>query len=145
MGQAKLRGTFEQRAAAAIAKQPVTTGLDILNCGAGDLEIRFTKDDPIEIERASRIITDMLRRGYSLFVPGDDGRLVRVQKFDPKQMTYTIACGPTEPVPEKLEEYESIETSFKAAEKKKRGRPAKSKTVHMASTKATCVGRTAGG
>jgi len=137
MGQAKLRGTFEQRAAAAIAKQPVTTGLDILNCGAGDLEIRFTKDDPIEIERASRIITDMLRRGYSLFVPGDDGRLVRVQKFDPKQMTYTIACGPTNEMPE-------VETvSDSAPTPKKRGRPAK--TVHMASTKATCVGRTAGG
>jgi len=72
-------------------------GIDILNCGEGDLEIRFKEGDAIELERAKRIIGDMLKRGYALFVRGSDGGLIRVKRFDPKQNCYVIADGPTVP------------------------------------------------
>lgn len=68
--------------------------LQVLNCGRGDLKVSFEKDDPLEVERARRIIEDMLKRGYSLFIDSDGkGKLVKVQKFDPATNEYIIADG----------------------------------------------------
>lgn len=66
-------------------------GIDILNCGTGHTEVRFNNDDPIELERAKRIIKDMLKRGYVLFIEGPDKKLIRVNSFNPDTGCYIIA------------------------------------------------------
>lgn len=101
----------------------------------GHLEISFKEGDVLELERAKRIIGDMLKRGYSLFVHGKDQALIRVKKFDDKHNVFIIADGPTVPA-------EAL-----PVEPKKRGRPRKEKdvAVPMTKAKATVVGRSAGG
>jgi len=68
----------------------MTPGLDILNTGRGHAEVTFDHQDPIELERGKRIIEDMLRRGYLLFIQGDDGAVVRVESFDGERGRYII-------------------------------------------------------
>lgn len=125
-------------------------GLDILNCGAGHLEIRFDEKDVIEIERAKRIIQDMLRRGYALFVHGPDNTLIRVKRFDAAKGVYIIADGPTI-APEPSEVQDDPRATPTPPEqtdggvKRGRGRPRKEKEVPMAEAKVTVVGRSAGG
>lgn len=97
-----------------------TGGLDILNAGSGHIEIRYDTNDTAEIERAKRIIEDMIKRGYSLFIEGEDGALTRVESFDAKSGAYVIA------------------------EKGKKRRPHGVK-VPMAKAKVTAIGRTSGG
>jgi|ERR1041385_4537736 hypothetical protein len=104
--------------------------LDVLNCGEGHLEIKFNERDVIETERAKRIIQDMLKRGYALFIHGKDNALIRVKKFVPKSGCYIIADGPTIP-PEAIPTSESQERGVRS--------------VKMGKCKATVVGRSAGG
>jgi hypothetical protein len=66
--------------------------LDILNCGAGHLKFSFDGSDPLEIEKAKRVIEDMLRRGYALFVEVD-GELHKAEGFDPETTSYIISEG----------------------------------------------------
>lgn len=110
-------------------------GLDILNVGAGHMELRFDKD-PMELERAKRIITDMLKRGYVLFVEGKDQKLQRVQAFDPEKMVYLIADLGEETVP-------VPEVGSAPPATKRKGRPRKE--VPIASVRATALGRSSGG
>ena len=107
--------------------------LSVLNVGKGDVEITFDKDDPLEIERAKRIIQDMLRRGYSLFIEVD-GKLKPVKKFDPAREVYKIADGAL-----------YVGDQMEAAGTGKRGRPKKTVDVPMRKTRATGVAPTAGG
>ena len=44
----------------------------ILNVGSGDTKLLFDKSNPAEMIRASRIVKDMLRRGYALLIEFDD-------------------------------------------------------------------------
>lgn len=130
-------------------------GLDVLNCGMGHLEIRFNAQDVIELERAKRIIQDMLRRGYALFINDSDGKLTRVKKFVYETGTYIIADGPStfdiEVEPDTLAESISNPPVLPvpddaAIPPKPRGRPKKGeKIVQMTQTKATVIGRSAGG
>jgi hypothetical protein len=75
--------------------------VDILNTGAGHMQLRFDKSDPIEADRARRVVTDMLRKGFALFVeigelePGRPN-MVRVEAFDAERDVYVIADVPTE-------------------------------------------------
>jgi hypothetical protein len=88
-------------------------GIDVLNTGYGDFEMRFDPDKPDEVQKAKETITDMLKRGYAIFIQqGKETR--RVRKFDPDKNVYIIGCTPAEEVP-------------------------------IAETKATAVGRSAGG
>lgn len=119
------------------------TGIDILNTGLGHMEVRFDKDEAIEQERARRIITDMLRRGYALFLTGQDGKMIRVKDFDPATDCYIIGDGPTDPEPAMLEPEPVAEPGIAVAPPLKRGR--KGKHVPMGKVLATAVGRTAGG
>jgi hypothetical protein len=76
----------------------MTTGqLDVLNCGEGDIKITFNGDDPMEMARAERIIVDMLKRGYAIFVHGKGDKLIRVHRFKPGKNTYLLADGPDVP------------------------------------------------
>jgi hypothetical protein len=113
--------------------------LSVLNCGAGDIRVSFDKNNPMEIERAKRIIQDMLKRGYALFVEVD-GKLQKVRKFDAEKCEYLIADGPTI-APETRDHSEDAEPE---PERKKRGRPA-FKAVPMKTSKATGVAPTSGG
>ena len=87
--------------------------IDVLNTGFGDFELRFDPDKPEDVEKAKQTITDMLKRGYAIFVQhGSETR--RVRKFDPDKNVYIIGSTPAEEVP-------------------------------VAESKATAVGRSAGG
>lgn len=68
--------------------------LGILNVGAGDVKVTFDKNNPAEVIRGSRIVKDMLRRGYALLVEVDrDGqkRFERAIDFDENTAEYIIA------------------------------------------------------
>lgn len=67
--------------------------LSVLNCGEGDIRVTLDPNNPLEVARAERIIGDMLRRGYLLFVDAGDGKLQRATGFDPTTKEYIIADG----------------------------------------------------
>lgn len=120
-------------------------GLDILNTGKGHAEVNFDHNDPIEMERGKRIIEDMLKRGYLLFIHGDDGKMVRVLSFDSTKGRYIIGDGALYAGSEPLEPDPAEEPAPPATpEPKRRGRPAKA-AVSMTSVRATAIGRSAGG
>src|SRR5688572_10358585 len=108
----------------------MTTGvLDVLNCGAGHLSFKFDKGDEEEIAKAKKVITDMLKRGYMIFVEVD-GKQKRVRKFDPKQNEYILE------EPDVIAEPEpSVAPKGKTKERR----------LPMKSTRATAVGPSAGG
>jgi len=88
-------------------------GIDVLNTGHGDFELRFDPNKPDEVEKAKQTITDMLKRGYAIFVRQGE-KTFRVRKFDVDKNVYIIGSTPAEEVP-------------------------------IAETRATAVGRSAGG
>lgn len=112
---------------------PIPTGIDVLNAGLGHLEIRFNGDDPMEQVRASRIINDMLKRGYALFVEGEDGKMTRVKKFIESKFAYIIADGPDGSVPAHAERVNDPSVGKKST------------AIKASSVKTTAVGRSAGG
>ena len=97
--------------------------LEVLSIGKGDLRLVLSEDNPDDIERARDLIEEMLRKGYSIFVETARGQR-RVKRFNPKHMTYVIVDAPDATPP-----------------------PARDATteVPVAGTRATAVGRTAGG
>jgi hypothetical protein len=88
-------------------------GIDVLNTGYGDFALRFDPDKPDDVEKAKQTITDMLKRGYAIFIK-QGKETFRVRKFDPDKNVYIIGSTPAEEVP-------------------------------IAETRATAVGRSAGG
>jgi hypothetical protein len=135
MGQAKQRGTFEQRVAQAQSK-PLGGKIDVLNTGLGHNEIHIDGSNVIELERASRIIKDMLKRGYALFVHGKENELVRVKRFDEKHKVYIIGAEAT-----LSPEVETVTQPVL----NKHGKKTDDKAVPVGSAKVTSVGRSAGG
>lgn len=110
--------------------------LSILNVGEGDTKLSFDPDKPVERERAARIVTDMLQRGYAILIrAGDkDGEPVyeRAKGFDPKTCEYLI---------DGLSPEQEAEIAEQITGKKKRGR----KRVEAAKVPAVAVARTARG
>lgn len=131
-------------------------GIDILNCGTGHTEVRIDRSNPIEIARAKRVIMDMLRRGYVLFVEGADGTLIRVENFDAEKGVYIIgdlgeppaSASPmplqvtqeSVPLPDPL----IIHPPGEKPQRRGRGRPRKTE-VPMDQVRTTAIARTAGG
>jgi hypothetical protein len=105
--------------------------LSILNVGSGDTKVSFDPAKPEERERACRVVTDMLKRGYALLVEAGekDGKKLyyRATAFDAETAEYIVA-GMPEP----------------AAPAKKKGR-VRGKRLPAATTKAVAVARSAGG
>jgi hypothetical protein len=122
----------------------MSAGLDILNTGMGHAEVNFSVEDPVELERGKRIIQDMLRRGYLLFIEGDDGKLIRVLDFQAATGKYIIGDGALYAGSEPLEEAAATASTAAPAVKRGRGRPPKA-TVPMTAVRATAMGRSAGG
>jgi hypothetical protein len=113
--------------------------LSILNTGAGDIEMKFNKDNQQEVDKAKEVITDMLRRGYAIFIEDAMGETYRVTEFDPQNNCYIIKDAPQDEPVEEAEQAPGEEEAAPAP--KKRGR----KAVHVTEAKATAVGRSAGG
>lgn len=129
----------------------------ILNVGCGDTKLVFDKDNPMERARSARIVTDMLRRGYVLFIEVDPAKKTyqRVLEFREDICEYIIAD--MDPVTaerhDKSEEMaadeSSSETPRAAGSEKagkaqpKRGRPRKSVPAEGAT--GVAVARFAGG
>jgi hypothetical protein len=88
-------------------------GIDVLNTGYGDFELSFDPNKPDEVQKAKETLTDMLKRGYAIFVRQGQ-EFLRVRKFDADRNVYIIGSTPAEEVP-------------------------------IAETRATAVGRSAGG
>lgn len=67
--------------------------IGILNVGAGDTKLVFDKNNPMERARSARIVTDMLRRGYVLFIEVDPVKKTyqRVLEFREDVCEYIIA------------------------------------------------------
>lgn len=114
-----------------------TGSLDVLNIGAGDLKFRFDRNDPEEVKKAKKVIGDMLRRGYMLFVEVD-GKHKRVRKFDHDHDEYILE----EP---DIEAVEADESTPSAPVKSTRGGSRAGRRLPLRSTNATAVGPTAGG
>ena len=76
--------------------------LCILNVGEGDTRISFDKDNPEELERSRRIVTDMLRLGYAIIVQvgQKNGKPIyrRAKKFNSERNEYIIEDVPPVPV-----------------------------------------------
>lgn len=101
--------------------------LEILSVGKGDIKLTVGGNDPAEIDKARRIIEEMLRKGYGIFVEGKDGKLSRVKRFSPKRMEYVISEVIDEP------------------EKARAGKRTYERRVPVAGSRAKAIGRTAGG
>ncbi len=70
----------------------------MLNTGYGDFELRFDPNSPEEVQKAKETVTDMLKRGYAIFVRKGT-ETFRVRKFDPDKNVYIIGSTPAEEVP----------------------------------------------
>lgn len=131
--------------------------LAVLSIGKGDLKLSFDENDEEDTAKARAVIEEMLRKGYSIFVETDVGP-ARVQRFSPDRAAYIITeLAPGNELPSGPPEPKALPPGPIVAEqagggpaepaKKPRGRPRKtqSKEVPLAGSKATAVGRTAGG
>lgn len=125
----------------------MSTGcLEVLNVGAGHFTISFDKEDRGEVKRAREVITDMLRRGYAIFVEVD-GKQEIVRRFNTKKNVYIIG----EPRQAGLDDGPP-KTGSRAmcsrgcGQPPHRGRCRRShRELPLATTRATAVGRSAGG
>lgn len=104
--------------------------LDVLSVGQGHLRVTVDDKDPEGIDKARRMIEDMLKRGFSIFVETDKG-LRRVKKFNPQRMTYLVDDVPDEGELEKTRPTKLTKTP--------------KKEIPVSKAKSTAVGRTAGG
>lgn len=127
--------------------------LDVLNTGLGHLKLTFDQHDGVELDRAKRMVEQMLSAGYAIFVEVR-GKLQRVQAFDPLKAEYVVTdvpgfeqIRPETPAPEP-EPYSAPAATPTTCPRchgpKHRGR-CPTRRVPMKSAKATAVGRTAGG
>lgn len=119
-------------------------GIDILNTGTGHTEIRFNNGDPIEVERARRVVVDMLRRGYVLFVHEGD-RVLRVESFDSAKDVYIIAEGPLYSGDDDRPPITDPVGAASEPPAKRKGRPPRTREVPLTEGKVTAIGRSAGG
>lgn len=112
----------------------------ILNVGAGDTKISFDPSNPADVERASRIVKDMIRRGYALLIEigtNEKGPIYqRAHDFDEKTAEY-IVVGVSETK-------EANEQPPRAPRRKAAGRKTQTR-IPASGAKAVAVARVAGG
>jgi hypothetical protein len=111
--------------------------LEVLSIGRGDLRLSVGESAE-DRDRARDLIEEMLRKGYSIFVETDDGP-ERVVSFNPHRLTYLIQEGPDE-------QAAAPESAAAKAPKAAKGvRKKRTRQVPVSGSRATAVGRTAGG
>lgn len=99
------------------------TKLSVLNCLMGDLKVSFDEAKPEEVANARAMITDLLRKGFLIFIETPEGT-VRATGFDEKTNEYLV----------------------KSPEPKMKGRLGRLvKRIKAAGAKTTAVARTGGG
>ena len=106
--------------------------IDVLNAGGGHFRLTFVPGDPEETTNARAAILTMLHRGFTILVM-EHGVPVRVTDFDPDRGVYYVEDGPAD---------EAVDPGVQAPTKK-RGR--KKREIPVKGSKATAIGRTAGG
>ena len=123
--------------------------IGILNVGAGDTKLVFDPTNPMECARSARIVRDMLKRGYVLFIKIGE-RYQRALDFDEAHCEYIIADLDAPPITrddddgEQGREAPDTEGAAKdAPAKQKRGRA--SKRIEAGKVQAIAVPRSAGG
>jgi hypothetical protein len=113
----------------------------ILNVGAGDTKLSFDPKNPQEVARASRIVKDMIRGGFALFIEvgsNDKGPIYqRAHDFDEATSEYIVAGSPGESKDDTHEQ--------EPAGAPRKGRKAAPRRIEAATTNAVAVARTAGG
>lgn len=118
----------------------MSTGLGILNVGAGDTKLTFDRSKPAERRHAAKIVEDMLRRGFAILIQvGEkDGEPLyqRAKAFDPDTCEYIIVGVPED-------EHEETQTT-PAPAKKAKGRKGTTR-IPAEKTRAVAVARSAGG
>lgn len=120
--------------------------IGILNVGCGDTKISFDPSNPQERIRAARIVTDMIKRGYSLLVavPGSDPVTYRrAYAFDENTCEYIIADQDALVAKEHDDAEEKAQTDEAATVPTRKG--GRTKRVPAEKTRAVAVARTAGG
>lgn len=109
--------------------------LSILNVGEGDTKLTFDSDKPEEIERAKKIVTAMLRRGFAILVKvGErDGKphYRRAKAFDEAKCEYIVMDAPDDDAP--------------VADPPASARRGRARRIPAKGTKAVSVARSAGG
>lgn len=113
--------------------------INVLNVSDGDTELRFDQENPDDVERAKKIVQDMLRRGFALFVDTPIGPM-RVLEFDPDTCRYMIYDDPEFAAVDQIAAGELVDLPVST---RRRGRPRRS--VSATKAKATAIGRSAGG
>lgn len=112
--------------------------VSILNVGEGDTKLSFDKSNPADRERASKVMEQMFKSGFSVFIQvGEaDGQPLykRAHQFDQEACEYIIAGGPDDEI--------DIGAVLEGVRPKK-----KNKIVRVAAekTRSVSVGRSAGG
>jgi hypothetical protein len=118
--------------------------LEILSIGKGDIKLSIDNNDE-DKAKAKAVIEEMLRKGYSIFVETDDG-MQRVTQFNPNRMSYTITeVVPTLPAPAEPKALPPGEPRATPARRAASRRQRRTREVPVSGSKATAVGRTAGG
>jgi hypothetical protein len=133
--------------------------LEILNVQGGEVKLTFDTKDCAEAIRARRIIVEMIHRGFVLLVEverNSQKRFERALEFDATKGEYIIAdlianneeIAPDLDLPVESKNQNSatkplIDPKNQNSGTKPRGRPRK--RLPMEETKATAVGRSAGG
>lgn len=136
----------------------MTGYLDVLSVGRGHLRLTFDGNDEADRERAEQTISDMLKRGYAIFIEDDDGTVKRVRSFDPEAFVYIVddddamdrtrtcrTCGADKPLTwfplRGRGRSRDCSTCLGATKRSKRP----TKRVEVSRARATAVGRSAGG
>lgn len=130
--------------------------LEVLSIGKGDLKIAIGDSNKDRAD-AQHLIEEMLRKGYTLFVETADG-LLKVTRFLPDQMAYVVADTPDvvadqvssmgDPAPDLPPAAHPDSPGARdlyAADRKPAARRKAKRTVPVAGSKTTAIGRTAGG
>jgi hypothetical protein len=107
--------------------------LNVLNVGAGDIEVRFNHLDDAEAKRAITMLLEMRNRGYAILVRDAEGHYQRAVDIDAKTGCYVLM----------LPEGAAVPDDAVAVTPAKRGR--KKITVPVTKRSATGVARSAGG
>ncbi len=122
--------------------------LEVLSVGKGDIKLTVGGSDPEEVDKARRVIEEMLRKGYAIYVETDTG-VRRVKKFNKYRLTYIIAevaePEPAPPEPEPESGKPKPATRKAPVSKSTKASTVVEREVPLAGSRAKAVGRTAGG
>jgi hypothetical protein len=124
--------------------------IGILNVGAGDTKLTFDKAKPAERDRAARVVTDMLKRGFAILVQVGTRKgeplYQRAKAFDPKTCEYIIVGAPDDAEIETPPPAKSGPPGVGKADRRSAGRgKASLRRIPAEKTRATAVARSAGG